>query len=138
MEIPKTCDWVNRRAKCSAEQLFLLLIEVLDADVKQRQAIETDKQLVFGLAKPATSKAVVSRLRDFGGGMKDGDAVVFERTRSGTITATKQPKAERIFEAQPWLDEDGECRLRIGMKSFYLWQISQLALEELFFSQGDL
>jgi len=137
MEIPKTCNWVNRRAKCSAEQLFLLLVEVLDADAKDMQEMTNDKQLKFGVAKPAPSKAVVSRLRDFGGGMTDGDAVVFERTRTGTITATKQPKNERIFEALPWLDDDGECRLRIGMKSFYLWQISRLALEELFFSNPD-
>lgn len=137
MEVPKTCDWVNRRAKCSAEQLFLLLVEVVDADVKDMQAQTTDKNLVFGVARPAPSKAVVSRLRDYGGGMKDGDAVVFERTRNGTITATKQPKAEKIFEALPWLDEDGECRLRIGTKSLYLWQVSRIALEELFFSTPD-
>ena len=137
MEIPKICDWVKRRAKCSAEQLFLLLVEVLDADAKDMQALTKDKNLTFGVARPAPSKAVVSRLRDFGGGMKDGDAVVFERTRTGTITATKQPQNQRIFEALPWLDEDGECRLRIGTKSFYLWQISRLALEELFFSDPD-
>lgn len=138
MEIPKTCNWVDRRAKCSAEHLFLLLLEVLDSDVKEMEAVKKDKNLVYGFAKPAASKAVVSRLRDYGGGMKDGDAVVFERTRAGTITATKRPGGQRIFEAQPWLDDDGGCRLRIGTKSFYLWQISRLALEELFFSEPDV
>jgi hypothetical protein len=127
--VPKTLDWVKARTECSIERLFLLLIEVLRADVQSIQA-RSQGSTKYTLDVPTDSSAAVIKEEDMGG-IRDRDGVVFRRTTSGIVARTA--KNEVLFTAKPSLAINGDCRLEIDGQPLELWQVSRRALEPLFF-----
>ena len=126
--VPKTCDWVKVRHECSLDQMFILLSEVIDSDVKSMESRTKD---VIALGKPAEKKLVVSRKWDIGG-MMTSEAIVFEQTRDGI--SVKDARTEKhLFIAKPTVNQVGECKLEVDDQALELWQVSRKALEGLFF-----
>lgn len=130
--VPKTCDWVTRRAECSVEKLFLLLVEVVESDVKVMHARSLPHGPSFTTNKPTSGKLVVMKM--FPDSTIAGN-VVFERTIGGIeVRMLKRARDEQaLFTAKPSLSAEGECRLEIDYLPMELWQVSRRALEDLFF-----
>jgi hypothetical protein len=131
---PEVFDWVTARAECSAPQMFLLLIERVESDVKAMQA-RLDSGYQITVNKVADDKFIVSKRHNEGGFAFGGHAVVVERTTSGIVAqltnsqGTKQP----FFSAKVLLGPDGRCRYEVSGEALELWQVSRMALEDLFF-----
>ena len=126
-------DWVRERSKCCLSTVFNNLAEVLDSDVKTVNALGR-KGVRFETTRPQPSKLIVVRERDFTG-IIETDSVVFELTAS-RITAVQRNGAgnpKSLFSASPNLTAEGNCVLEIDGTSLRLWQVSRLALEDLFF-----
>lgn len=136
-EIPKVFDWVKARSECSLRHVFLQLAEVVDSDVKsivrqssREQGISRAK---FTLDRVSEDKFIVVKTwNDFGA--EQGESVVFELIKQG-IAAKLGRAGKQLFVARPALTKTGDCKLRIEgePEPLELWQVSQKALEDLFF-----
>ena len=129
-------DWVSTRSKCSLEQSFVLLSEIVDSDVKAANALKR-RDVEFKINSEPTKKLVVIRDQDLGG-MHGFINVVFE-LRADKITVFIRKGGEFLpvpmFSFVPSLNEEGECLYRIEGEEaqLKLWQVSRKALEDLFF-----
>ena len=129
-DVPKTFDWVRARAECSLQHVFLILREVIDADVKSMQALS--KGPAFKLDTPTDTKLVV--VKEYQSG--EAQSVVLERM-SNRIEVRAGYQQMPMFTAVPSLDASGSCRLHIkgDTEPSELWQVSRKALEDLFFDR---
>jgi hypothetical protein len=131
---PEVFDWVTARAGCSAPQMFILLTERPESDVRAMQ-VRLGSGYQIKVNKVSDDKFIVSKLHNEGGFAFGGHAVVVERTTSGIVAQltnsqrTKQP----FFAAQASLGPDGRCRYEVSGEEMELWQVSRKALEDLFF-----
>ena len=125
-------NWVKARSECSLERVFLVLSEVVASDVKARQGLHDGAEYDH---TRRDHKIIVSRTRDFGGGIKEAEGVVFERIKGSITVAAVDPKGNEVplFAATPSLAPDGDCKLEVNGDSLELWQVSRKALEPLFF-----
>ena len=139
LTIPKTCNWVEARAKCSIDQIFIALREVVDSDVKTMQSIASTTRAAVddvSMSLATDTKFIVTGRRD-PGGVFDGNSVVFERA-IGRIVVKDGRSQGTMFDVQPALCIDGECRLELvggNGDALELWQVSRKALENLFFNR---
>jgi hypothetical protein len=118
-------NWVKARSECSVKRAFETLFEVVETNVK------TANELRLGPKFHATyqhKKIIVTR-EDNSDDLRN---VVFELTSTAIIAREGQSK--QLFSARPRLNETGECLLEVDGSLYKLWQISQKALEDLFFS----
>src|SRR5687768_5027468 len=125
---PETSDWVGARARCSTNHTFALLVETVDTDVKAMHGIGNS---LFELNRVAVSKIVVSRIATTGATI---ESVVFERTQTGVTIKKSESSAQPFLVAKVAVGFDGRCRYEVGGQLLELWQVSQKALEDLFFS----
>lgn len=134
-KVPPTRDWVRERAACSVAHLFAVLTEVVDSDMKAANALAGGAG-PFKVATPTRTKVIVIRERRTTAGL-ESDGVVFELL-PGRI-AVKDSRSQRpLFVVTPAGDPvTGECKFAIGDDHFYAWQISQRALEALFFQADE-
>jgi hypothetical protein len=92
------------------------------------------KGVLFHISSEASGKVIVTRDRDLGG-VNDIKSVVLELA-GHTITATAKTgtgDGKQLFQADPNLNDEGECLLLVNGLSLRLWQVSRHALEDLFF-----
>lgn len=127
--IPTSFDWVAARAKCSLGAVFAALAEVIDSDVKNANALPLRSGVSFMIERPVNRKVIVSRQDgpDFVAG------VVFELTQQGIAVRVADARQVVLFTAKPSMLADGRCLLEVDGQSLELWQVSQKALESLFF-----
>ena len=119
-------NWVKARSECSLKRAFQTLWEVVDSDVKTANALGF--QAVGFHADFQHKKIIVTREEN------DDEVrrVVFELSSAAIIVREGQSK--EMFSAKPRLSEAGECMFQVGESLYKLWQISQRALEDLFFA----
>jgi hypothetical protein len=91
---------------------------------------ELRKDGVSFRVQPYHDKFVVTRVVDDD---DEGKNVVFELS-SGVIAVREGPN-RALFAARPRLSDEGECLLEVDGHLLRLWQISQKALEDLFFER---
>lgn len=136
-QIPETFDWVTARAKCSAEQMFILLVERIESDVTLMRDRLDKARYVVTLNKVAADKVIVAKQYTEGGRAYGGRNVMLKRTHSG-ITVDRltahETEPQPLFEASVFLGPEGRCRYEVSGQALELWQISRKALEDLFFS----
>lgn len=118
-------SWVIARQACSAEQVFGRLKDQVDQDVKARSSIRHERHDTgkFELAANANDFTVFGPPRRF---------VKFTLLDGARILV----EGEGVeFVATPIMNNDGECRLRVKEEELQEWQVSRLALEDVFFAQ---
>jgi hypothetical protein len=128
-KVPNDFEWVDARAACSPIKVFEQLKSQVAHDVEVRNKMaghgpkfdthfETNAIAVF-LNSTAFHRDVPYRIIRF---FLDGARII---ARFGDET--------EIFSATLTLNDEGECRLRIGEEDYALWQVRHMALEKLFF-----
>lgn len=127
MDVPGF-NWVEARANCSLGNIFQILSEVVDSDVKAMNGLHLTN-LTFSLSSEAMRKIVVIR------GRRRLETtvevkVVFELLPDRIKVSQG---SELVFFAVPSLSEEGECLLDVDGETLRLWQVSRKALESLFF-----
>jgi hypothetical protein len=129
--VPKILDWVSARAECSVDQLFTLLMTVVEADVKTMTTRTAPSTTIFSFHRVTETTVVVSKVwRE--GPLRHEDGVRFEKTAAG-IKVDGQRNEQLSFVAKPSLHVSGVCRLEVADQPLELWQVSRRALEPLFF-----
>jgi len=133
----KDFAWVKERCECSVKQLFSILRQQVQADVKARQ--EMRASLVdFGAG---TGYSHSFRFIDG----SDNFAVLLEGQHlnervSFALESTKIKATDTdgtlIVEGTPSLNIEGHCVLKNQSKEYPLWYFRKTALERLFFESG--
>lgn len=116
-------NWVKARAECSLKQVFFNLGEMVESDVKTANELGVGPVQVLRQHR----KTIVSRGEPAAEGVR---AVVFE-LEAAAITA--RSNGDLILSGRPRLDEQGNCLLEVNGQLYRLWQVCQMALEDLFF-----
>lgn len=130
-EVPKTFDWVTARAECSLAHLFTLLTELMDSDVKNMQT-RAPKGTQFTFERLNDVKVVIAKLSGAGGVHQSSNVVITLTPSSIAISSTGSARPT-AFLAKPSFHANGRCRLEVDGRPFELWQVSRMALEDLFF-----
>jgi hypothetical protein len=119
-------DWVTARSQCSTAVLFEQLKQQVKDDVATRKAL-LPEMAHYGFRFISTSNRSFSVLVE---GNKIHDTVYFEcKPQEIGIFCND----ELLYNAVPSLDSEGHCKLRINDQQYELWQVRQMALENLFF-----
>jgi hypothetical protein len=139
MEIPETFDWVPARAKCSAAEMFALLVMRIESDVTVRQDQLKNTNYVFSVKKIAADSVVVARQYIERGVSFRGRNVMFKRTPMGmavdALVVDQETSPRPMFTASVSLGPEGRCRYVVDGQPLELWQVSQKALDGLFFNE---
>ena len=133
METPRSFDWVKARSNCTPAMLFEHLSEVVQANTtsyENNMAARTERRFEF---RQENGRFWVS-------GSRAGEpfaGVSFQRC-ANDIKVKKGKQGEMLtpyFTVKPFI-MDGCCKLKIDNEpqALELWQVSQRALEDLFFS----
>lgn len=123
-------DWVKARLDCSLSSMYLVLKELVGRDVA---AIGGYRGAKFEIKNISAETFIVAKTWD-AGGIQSGEAVTFAlQVREHRIQIRNTRTSEQMFIAVPEVDADGVCRFRVDDKLLDTWQLSQKALEGLFF-----
>lgn len=127
-QFPSEMDWVSARLKCSVDGLLAQLRERAATDARTMQRLMEGSGVVWFVTPVSGRKFVASR--------HDGAFnVVFQADDSGIHVDTGNANERTLlFSAKPSFGPTGNCRLEIDGVPLELWQVSQRALEGLFFN----
>lgn len=133
MEIPKTLNWVKARSECTLDQMYARLKEQVAGDVEEMKRTPRGARSAFALTVSGEHRFTASKQWS-DGVFSGGDGVAFVLTRS-TIEIKWARSEDLLFSVTPLFCADGACRFRANDSEAELemWQVSQKALEALFF-----
>ena len=127
-DVPQVFNWVKARSKCTPARQFYLLAEQVDSDVTTINTLNL-QSLEWTFTRQ-NGKIIVSRL--FQG--QPETAVVFIETKDAIVVKRScQGNYTLLFEAIPHVLDESGCKLEIANVPVKIWQVSQRALEHLFF-----
>jgi hypothetical protein len=121
-------NWVSARATCSIGSLFEQLKIQLKSDIDIRQALVKGPPFFFAFRYVAENNTVAALLE----GHRLHESVVFRLNDNAIEVMDKDHKL--LLTAAATLNDEGECRLKVGDQELELWQFRKRALENLFFS----
>lgn len=122
-------DWVKARGACSLSQMFEQLKSDVHEDVTQRNSIRVDGRDHFYEWQMAESHNNFRVIRE-GGDTFDRRAIGFY-LEQGKITVKDQQHV--MFSVTVTLNDQGECKFKIGEEEKESWQIRKKALEDVFY-----
>ena len=126
MENIQPPHWVKKRAECSLDLIYAALCQLVERDVEEMNALpESQRQSrTFRLEKNTDGDYPILRVLP-----SEGDSSVFFQRKRDVIYINGKTVCVR------WDNEIGSCRLALDDEQLEVWQVSQRALEPLFF--GD-
>jgi hypothetical protein len=125
--VPQELNWVEKRAACTSDAIFLQLVAGLKEDVKTRNATGTSGS--FAAELTGDQRALVIG--------ETGTWARKERVRifplSGVIEVRDEVNNTK-FSVEVFLNDEGRCKLRLeDGRELEQWQFRRMALEGLFF-----
>jgi hypothetical protein len=125
-------DWVKARAECSLAKVFQQIRLGVEGDVKSRNAQRPSiPSYVFETAIDDDAVVVIVKSTSDSGSLRFPQSVIFRLTDTSISVRDKNDKP--MFEATLTLNDEGECRLKVGELELEFWQFRRRALEDLFF-----
>lgn len=128
---PSDFEWVHARAACSPAKVFEQLKIQIAHDVELRN--EMGKQLGQKFDMHAESSGIAFAVFLDSTFHRETPHRVVRFYLEGHTIIAQYGDETNILSAAVTLNDEGECRLRIGDKSYALWQVRHMALEKLFF-----
>ena len=134
-QAPDDFDWVSAQAKCSATAMYERLRARVKADAERRNRLtafgsserfefdEDEEGFEVARAVPAGS---------------DVGAAFVEFVRDGRRIHVKGDGVDVDFTMVVSLDPAGLCRFVVQDVMYSEWEIAKMALEALFFEEGDV
>ena len=117
-------NWVEKRCACSVADVFIALIKEVEIDTATRHAQSAGLQVGFRFQSYGNRKFVVYR-----SSMDHSTEVEFVCKDKGI-----HAKGNKLnLVATVGINDQGECRLRIGEEELENWQFRKRVLEALFF-----
>ena len=131
MATDRDFDWVTTRASCSVQGVFALLLLETEKDVKRRNSLlGAEKGFRFEFEGTESSFQVSKIINGLSSHAYNPKSVQFS-VNGESIAVSGSVKA--AFSATVALNNDGDCRLKIGDEELMNWQFRMRALQELFF-----
>jgi hypothetical protein len=133
--VPAVFDWVTARSKCSLKALFRLLVEVVESDTAVARGGLVPHAVEVKVNRLTEQKILVSVLRTVSG-FAESSGVMLELQSSDLVVTAVSPGGasdKALFTGSARLWPDGQCRFEVNGHPLELWQVSQRALEHLFF-----
>ena len=122
-------DWVKARAACSPQVVFKELELGARGDVDAIKEERPDSASEFDFLVTDGGFSVMRR------GEMRADSIDF--TLEGDSIKAKDPRPEGVsVTATLTLNDNGECRLKVGNQELEQWQFRRKVLEALFFGKG--
>ena len=122
-------DWIKAFFECSIAQIWLTLIERIEADVREYNEMSSGQSALQVMKE---QRIVISRTRDkppydspWASVERQGNYLLLRAGRSAHSTEIDE------IRLLPVLNADGECRLKRGSNELEFWQASRLILEPL-------
>jgi hypothetical protein len=130
-DTPKELDWVKERAACTLINMFRSLEAAVSADIETAQSISGGRPV---LKFASHSGKTFSVTRMFEPNLPFGESVAFICEQDAINVQWRDSKSNTpMFEATVTLDNDGNCKFRVGEQTLEQWQVRRLALEKLVF-----
>ena len=131
-DIPKQFDWVSARKNCNTREMFKRLLKVVRADYNIAKEQEPHRNLTF--AECSEEEFAVDERHASGIGIRKG--VTFKLEGSKIQVCNSAPPHKVLFTLHAYLFDGGDCTFVIDdkMNPLHPWQVSRLALEDVFFS----
>ena len=130
-------NWVRARAECTAEKMFLLLAERVEADTKEISKLVDGRSVTFAYDPPSEVNKPSFRVvrKRNAAGVNEGKAVTFELESNKIVVRDVDPRGDRSERLTVGyeLDENGQCVFEIGSVRISTAEVSRKALESLFF-----
>lgn len=127
-------DWVNAFSGCSLGKVFHQLKLQIAEDVKARNG------QIQSLSVAVTIKPYAFAMTEQGERFSvfvEGDKVPRGNSVSFALEEKKicvtDANGALLFEATLTLNDEGECRLKVGGQEREFWQVRRMALQKLFF-----
>lgn len=127
---PADFDWVTARHECSLRSIFESLRLGIREDIEIRNSTlpdDPDTQELRITERVATIRIYWHDVFN----PAPNPAYVEFKLEPHNISVTNQEGL--LLEASLCLNDDGDCKLRVGGKEFDLWQVRRKALESLLF-----
>jgi hypothetical protein len=133
---PSDFDWVTARHKCSAAVFFESLLQLAKANVDTVNAAKEKSSGRSDAYLQATVPGVFAVARGVPGAGPP-KVVRFRLERDDAIAVEPHGVPMEGFQGTLTLNNEGECRLKVGAEELDLWQVLRRALEPLFFGLQD-
>jgi len=131
---PTELNWVNARARCNLYEMFKALELGVRTDVEAAQAlVSKHAHTVFSVAMSGNKRFSVSRIDDPLVSIVTGSVDFVREHDRIAVSMTKENETKPLFEASLTLNNEGECKLKVGGVELEQWQVRRKALEGLFF-----
>ena len=128
-------DWVTAQSGCSGEAMFERLRDGARKDVDRRNGIDAQSGIRYELHDDGDAFEVSRVEQSSFSSPRTLAFVTF--TREGRRINVTGDGVDVSFTAFVAVNHEGACRLFVGEAEYSEWQIRKLALEHLFFDEGD-
>ena len=119
-------DWVAVRSTCTASQIFTQLQLGADRDVAARNStLPANAGFAYTLQSSGSMFSVALN------GNRIARMVTFEL--GAYSVSVRRGDTNETWEVTPTINDNGECRLRMGNRDYECWQFRKLVLESLLF-----
>ena len=120
-------DWVTRRLKCSEFEIFKQIQAGVLRDIAARMASQLQPPaIVFKPAANANPREDNFKIVRLGSGIEAS----LEFTIEGKNICVKDGTGKQFLAATLTLNDECECRLKVGARELEYWQFRKLALED--------
>jgi len=129
--VPGNFNWVKSRADCSLAVVFKSLEHGVSEDVKVANGLVGSSPIRFSLVQGSRQFSVI---REEGATALSPIPTTYEVNfiiEGQEIVISRENRA--FLRASLTLNNEGECKLKIGDSELDQWQVRRMALEELFF-----
>lgn len=126
-ETPKNFDWVKARSECSIVAVFKQLELEAEADMERRNNLNRKETSRFKYSHGTNKNPSFYVRRD------NGDSLLFMLDPNPARINVTGNDGKIFLTATLTLNNDGECKLKVGDKELEHWQFLRLALEDFFF-----
>lgn len=127
MDIPRELNWVKERAACTAERIFIQIVDGMKKDIVERNIVNSRAAFLSDLSSDGKTFVV-------------GEGGNFARRERIRITAVDgkiemmDEFRKMVIDAEVFLNDDGRCKLRLSDgREIEQWQFRRMVLEDLFF-----
>lgn len=127
MDIPRELDWVKERTACTADRIFIQVVEGMKKDIAERNVANSNAPVLGDFT--ADGKTFV-----IGEG---GNFARRERIRLASLNGKIEAHDDFrkvVIAAEVFLNDEGRGKLRLSDgKEIEQWQFRRMVLEDLFF-----
>ena len=140
VKLHERTNWVEQRAKCNVANALSALADEVCRDVEQANRVLDLGEREFQVERTSEGLWVTFAAPPNSAGMSQPTVLIRPGPESISVYADPRngfSQMSLMFEIAPiWDRKTASCCMKVGNETLVPWQISQRALEDLFFNNG--